>query len=73
MAISNIIVMYDPEMIVIQGIYAEAGEYFLNNLRDRLDTVSLPKFSKNVEIKYSKLAREAGVIGGVAYIISEFF
>jgi len=71
--ISNIVVMYDPELIVIQGIYTKAGDYFLNNLRERIKTISLPRFYKNVEIKYSKLTKEAGVIGGVSYIISEFF
>jgi len=29
--ISNIILMYDPQIVIIQGIFTEAGEYFFEN------------------------------------------
>lgn len=70
---SNVIVMYDPEMIVLQGIYTQAGEYFLENLRRRVNAVSLVRMPKDVQIAYSRFGKERGVIGSAAYIISEYF
>ncbi len=70
---SNIILMYDPEMIIIQGIYSKAGEYFINNLRKQINNVSLLKIRKDVEIEYSRFGKEVGVIGASDYVISEFF
>ncbi|GAI09161.1 unnamed protein product [marine sediment metagenome] len=53
--ISNIILLYDPQIIVIQGIFAKAGEYFLDNLRIKVNEISLPKIKKETKIEYSKL------------------
>jgi len=69
---SNMILMYDPEIIIIQGIYSKAGDYFLNNLRKQINKVSLLRIKKDVEIKYSKYGKEAGVIGASCYMVSEF-
>ena len=44
--ISNMVLMYDPELIVIQGIYSKAGDYFIQNLREKINTVSLPRIKK---------------------------
>ncbi len=70
---SNIILMYDPEIIIIQGIYSKAGDYFINNLRKQINKVSLLKIEKDVEIEYSKFGKEVGVIGASNHIVSEFF
>jgi len=71
--ISNIILMYDPEIIIIQGVYAEAGEYFLENLKQGVNTCSLVKIKKNVEVQYSNLGKDRGILGGAAFVIYEYF
>jgi predicted NBD/HSP70 family sugar kinase len=71
--ISNIILMYDPEIVIIQGVYSQAGPYFLNNLRSGVNTCSLIRIRKNVEIQYSNLGKNRGVLGGGAFIVSEYF
>jgi predicted NBD/HSP70 family sugar kinase len=73
LGLSNVIVVYDPQMIIIQGIYVNAGEYFLNNLRHKIKELSLPRVEKNVVIEYSKLGWERGVIGGAAYVCWDYF
>ncbi len=71
--ISNIILLYDPQIIIIQGIFAKAGKYFLDNLRKRVNEISLPKIKKETKIKYSELGDKAGVLGAVSYAISKYF
>ena len=71
--ISNLLVVQDPEVIIIQGVYARAGNYFLKKLKEKIATNTLVHFKKEVEIKYSSLGKERGVIGGAAYVISEYF
>ena len=72
-AISNIIMMVDPEIIIIQGIYANAGPYFIDNLRQMVNGLVLPKIKKDVEIQYSTQGMEAHVTGASLFVISEFF
>lgn len=72
-AFSNIIMMIDPELIVIQGVYAGAGAYFLDNLRQQVNHQVLPHIKKDAEIQYSNLGSDACVIGACLFIISEYF
>jgi len=71
--ISNMILMYDPELIVIQGIYEKADRYFLDGLRKSINTVSLPRIEKNVKIEYSHFGKEAAALGAASYLISNHF
>jgi len=71
--ISNMILMYDPELIVIQGIYDSAGKYFLEGLRKRINNVSLPRINKDVRIDYSNFGKEAATLGAASYVISNHF
>ncbi|TFG61825.1 MAG: ROK family protein [Spirochaetales bacterium] len=71
--ISNIILMYDPDIVIIQGVYAAAGAYFMENLRNGVNTCCLTHIKKNVEIQYSNLGRERGILGAAAFAVSEFF
>jgi len=73
LGLSNVIVVYDPQMIIIQGIYVNAGDYFLHNLRRKIKELSLPRVEKNVVIEYSKLQWERGVIGGAVYVCWDYF
>ena len=73
LGLSNVIVVYDPQMIIIQGIYVNAGNYFLTNLRKQIKELSLPRVEKNVVIEYSKLGWERGVIGGAEYVCWNYF
>ena len=69
---SNLVLAYDPEIIVLQGIFAEAGDYFIRQLRRKINEVSLVHIRKNVQIEYSRFGRDAGVLGAAAYVIAEY-
>ncbi len=71
--ISNIILMYDPEMIIIHGLYSAAGDDFLKTLRERVHSVSLVKIRKNGEIEFGQFGKERGAVGGAAFVIADHF
>ena len=71
--ISNIILMYDPQVMIIQGIFTKAGKYFLENLRKKINKISLFSIERETEIKYSELGDKAGVLGAASYVLSRYF
>jgi len=71
--ISNIILMYDPQIMIIQGIFTKAGKYFLENLREKINEISLFSIKRETEIKYSELGDKAGVLGAASYVLSKYF
>lgn len=71
--IRSMVIFHDPQKIIIQGIYQNAGEYFLQNLRAAV--VSTPFFRTGADllIDYAKLSfREAMLIGGSYYVCRKF-
>jgi len=71
--IGNIIMVNDPQLIVIQGQYVKAGDCFLSRLREGIKRIGLPEVAKKVRIEYSTLGEERGVIGGAAFVLGDFF
>ena len=71
--LGNVIMVNDPELIVIQGQVTKAGERFLARLRDGLRSIGLPDVEKRVRVEYSRLGEERGVLGGAAFALAEFF
>jgi len=71
--ISNIILMYDPQVLIIQGIFAKAGKYFLENLRKKINKISLFSIKRETEIRYSELGDKAGVLGAASFVLSRYF
>jgi predicted NBD/HSP70 family sugar kinase len=71
--ISNIILMYDPQIVIIQGIFTKAGEYFLENLREKINKISLFSIKRETEIKFSELGDNGGLLGAASYILSNYF
>lgn len=71
--ISNIILMYDPQVVIIQGIFTGAGSYLMNNLRERINNISLFSIKRETVIKYSEIGNDAGVLGAASYALLNFF
>ncbi len=71
--LSNLLLIHDPEAIIFHGIYAGAGEYFLQHLRQELQHQTPIQNGQPVEIILSPLGRERGVLGGAAYVVAEYF
>jgi N-acetylglucosamine repressor len=71
--LGNVIMVNDPELIIIQGQYLKAGPWFLAKLREGIRSIGLPDVEKRVRIEYSTLGEERGVIGGAAFAVADWF
>ncbi len=71
--LGNVIMVNDPELIVLQGVYVKAGTYFLDRIREGIRHIGLPDVEKKVRIEYSIMGEERGVIGGAAFVIEDYF
>jgi len=71
--ISNIILMYDPQIMIVQGIFTKAGKYFLESLRKKINEISLFSIKRETEIEYSELGDKSGVLGAASYVLSNYF
>jgi predicted NBD/HSP70 family sugar kinase len=72
-AINNIILMYDPDVVIIHGVYSEAGDYLLDTIRTRVNKISLVHIPRATRIEYTHLGKQAGAMGAAAYLIYERF
>lgn len=66
--LNNVLQICDPGLIVIQGEYARAGEYFRKTLGERIRVASLSDFEKSVQIEYSQFGDEGAIIGAGSHI-----
>lgn len=71
--LGNIIMVNDPEMIIIQGEYLKAGSFFLDLLREGIGHIGLPDVEKTVQIEFSGMDENRGIMGGAAVVINDFF
>jgi predicted NBD/HSP70 family sugar kinase len=71
--LSNLILIYDPQVIVLQGIFVKAGETFLSNLKKKANNVALSTVKKDTKIRFSELGDMAGVLGAATFVINMFF
>jgi len=71
--LSNIILIFDPQVVVIHGVYTKAGDKFLEKLKEKVEQISLTNIKKETKIEFSELGTDAGVLGAATYVINEFF
>lgn len=69
----NMQIMYDPDMVIIQGIYANSGTYFKQKLNDAVNELSLYSIAKNLRLVFDDYDfREAVTIGASFYCREQF-
>ncbi|MDR0510356.1 MAG: ROK family protein [Rikenellaceae bacterium] len=62
-AISGLVNLFNPELIVIGGTLATARDYLMLPIKSAINKHSLLLVSKDTTIKFSKLGEKAGVAG----------
>ncbi|MDR1611625.1 MAG: ROK family protein [Planctomycetota bacterium] len=72
-AVNNVVQVCDPGLVIIQGEYAQAGDYFLNRLRDRVRRMTLLRMDKSVDIEYSSLGDECTLNGSAHFLADQYF
>lgn len=70
--IVNTVLMYDPNTIVIQGVYAQGTDYFLECVKEKIAYYSPILKNIDVSIKLSTLGKDRGTLGG-AYYVSDHY
>ena len=70
--IAGLINLFNPELVVIGGTLAYAGDYLMLPLRSSIRKYSLNLVSKDSTIKVSKLGEKAGLLGASLLARSKF-
>jgi predicted NBD/HSP70 family sugar kinase/predicted transcriptional regulator len=72
--LNNIVMVTDPELILLQGVYTRAGDYFVDRVRKRMREIGgLPDVEKRTRVEYSTMGDERGALGGAAFAICTYF
>ncbi len=72
-AFKSVILSCDPGFIIIQGIFAKAGDFFLSRLHERLHAASLFSMDKETRIEYSFLDDDCVLVGAAWLLADRFF
>lgn len=72
LCIANMILVHDPQIIIIGGIYSQAGDYFINKLKEYYNGFSLKALDKKVEIKYAMIKENITRSGIIAFILDQY-
>ena len=69
--VSNAVVTFDPEAVIIGGGVSKAGEIVFQKVREVVNTRCFKTMAENCKILPAGLGTDAGVIGAVALAIME--
>lgn len=72
-AIRNIMQTNDPELVVFEGEYVDAGAFFLDEVRAAIPRTSLLELDKTVQVHYSTLGQFGAIIGAAQFALDLFF
>ena len=70
--IHNIVLLRDPQKIIIHGIYAEAGEKFLKKLQTKVNTLPFYKIERSLPIESANYDFNPSLIGAAYYAVDMF-
>ncbi len=65
--LSNIFLMFDPEVIFFEGDYSTAGEFFEKKLRENINKISLNRLEKDFRIVFHEPTHNATALGAAAF------
>lgn len=69
--VANTIMSFDPEVVILGGGVAQAGERVFNSVKKVVAARCLPTMAENTRIVPAALGTDAGVLGAVALAIME--
>lgn len=72
-ALNCVVQICDPGLVIIQGEYAAAGEYFITALKARLQELSLVSMRKKIDIEYSVLGADGFLFGASVFMADDLF
>lgn len=66
MGIGNLLNVLNPEIIIIGGGVALAGDYLFDKIKEELTKFALPVSLENIKIAQASLGEDAGIVGAAA-------
>lgn len=69
MGLGNILNMLNPEILILGGGVALAGDILLNSVKEKIKDYALPVTLEGLQIKLSELGNDAGVMGAGALVL----
>lgn len=71
-AVANLIDLFNPSLVLVGGMLAEAGELVINTIRETAQRRSFPLSFRGVEIRRAQLGADAACIGACALVIDHY-
>jgi predicted NBD/HSP70 family sugar kinase len=71
--ISNILKMFNPELVVIHGKFLAFGEKYLDILKEAVSKSTFPKVKDDYNIQFTKLPEECGLVGTAIFAFEKIF
>jgi N-acetylglucosamine repressor len=70
---NNIMMVNDPELIILEGIYKDAGSLFLEMILKHIDKMSFINVKKQTKIEFSSFGPERGIAGAAVFGVQNYF
>jgi predicted NBD/HSP70 family sugar kinase len=71
--LSNLVLFFDPEIIILEGDYAQAGTWFQEELRCRAAGVSLLRFQRDTPLLFKESSYATVMKGAADLAIEKFY
>lgn len=72
-ALSNLVTMFNPELIIIGGAVVNLGDLFFEIVQDKLHETGFHEFTKNVQLRHTQLEGGAEIKGAAKYYMDTHF
>lgn len=72
-ALTNLISIVDPQVIILGGESKKLGDLFLKEIKSNLKFIGIRRMVDNVNVYYSKLDQDAYLIGAMKYFFDTYF
>lgn len=69
MSIDTLIKLFNPEAITLSGGLSEMGDFFIEKIRKKVESVSLPLYKEQIPIVVSSFGEEASLMGAFSLIL----
>src|SRR5690606_11959986 len=72
-AISTLIQLFNPELIILGGKIAEAKQYITLPIKHSVNTYCMTRLRENTKIELSQLGSDAGLLGSASIVMDSTF
>ncbi|MGB1288446.1 MAG: ROK family protein, partial [Aggregatilineales bacterium] len=73
LALANLVNVFNPELIVLGGIFAQAKDIFLPTIRETMAQYAFAAPGEEIRLALSPSGRDAGMIGASALVLDRYF